>query len=85
MSNMSRIPSFVTQVVQDGRYDIENFKKAQGALRKHREYGHIEKCKTLIEKLKEAQDSQADEDDIENQLGDDFPPDFLDPIGYCLM
>ena len=57
MSNMSSIASFVNFVVNDGRFDIENFKKAQMMLSKHREYEHIQKCKTLLSKIKEAQAS----------------------------
>ncbi|CAD8174467.1 unnamed protein product [Paramecium pentaurelia] len=82
--NFSQNEKFLMQVVKDDRcFSIELFQVTINLLDKHKiiPYERIQQFRDLIFKLLEYEEKQK----IINQLPDDVPEEFLDPLCYSLM
>ena len=79
-SGLQDYDHFIQDVVNDGRYDFENCKRALNVLKKHREYEEQAKWEQFLRLLKKKAKSEDNYGDL-----DDIPEDFLDPLTYGLM
>jgi ubiquitin conjugation factor E4 B len=76
---------FYLSVAEDERsFDYETFTKTIGILKKinTRQEKEIKEFERIIQKCKEVNDKKKEE---EEELGDDIPDEFLDPITYTIM